>query len=125
MILDCEGGVFYARVRRWSLWHGPRFEYAFDFQAKVVVQVPSRVLLNYEDWFVGISPSHTIRWLRRFAEVAFFFVFLQRVLCRHRSLDLTSLRVLASFARNKKKFLRRKQDSQIRESLKFRSARSR
>jgi hypothetical protein len=48
MVLDFDGKMFLTALPGKSLWQSPRFEHAFHFQAKVVMQPASSMLLNDE-----------------------------------------------------------------------------
>src|SRR3954462_1037049 len=72
MVLHMHCQAFDARVKRWSLGNGPAFEYAVEFQTKVIVQVTGGMLLN--DVAVTAARGELRLWLGRSPEVTFSFV---------------------------------------------------
>jgi hypothetical protein len=70
MILDFNRKPLFVRIQRWAARHRPRFKDTVKFQAKVIVQVRSVVLLDHEPPMQGGSDARLSSRLSGFRKIA-------------------------------------------------------
>ena len=74
VILGLDGKALVAGIERRALGHGPGFEDAIDFKAKVIVKPRRRVLLDDKARVFGRSDLRLAARLRRLREIPLLLV---------------------------------------------------